>query len=208
MACTLDLYTDYLISSTDQTSATGLSRLFDGQLSHDQVRRWLSQVHLDSRQVWGHAKPLIRQTERALKANDFAVLVVDDSILEKAHTDANALLCTRYDHSPGRYVKGLNFVSLLYNGRRVLRAVCRGVGGENTGRHRCEHPESELQKPADKKRDAASHAAGHVAGHAARSPAGVAPVTSGLPLPAGRQLVRLGREYELVFCQLNCGANC
>jgi len=39
MACTLDLYTDYLISSTGQTSATGLSRLFDGQLSHDQVTR-------------------------------------------------------------------------------------------------------------------------------------------------------------------------
>ena len=114
MACTLDLYTDYFISSTGQTSATGFSRLFDGQLSHDQVTRWLSQVHLDSRQVWGHAKPLIRQTERALKANDFAVLVVDDSILEKAHTDANALLCTHYDHSLGRYVKGLNFVSLLY----------------------------------------------------------------------------------------------
>jgi len=114
MACTLDLYTDYLISSTGQTSATGLSRLFDGQLSHDQVTRWLSSVHLDSRQVWGHAKPLIRQTERTLGADDFAVLIADDSILEKAHTDANALLCTHYDHSLGRYVKGLNFVSLLY----------------------------------------------------------------------------------------------
>ncbi len=114
MACTLDLYTDYLISSTGQTSATGLSRLFDGQLSHDQVTRWLSSVYLDSRQVWGHAKPLIRQTERALEADDFAVLIVDDSILEKAHTDPNALLCTHYDHSLGRYVKGLNFVSLLY----------------------------------------------------------------------------------------------
>jgi hypothetical protein len=114
MACTLDLYTDYLISSTGQTSATGLSRLFDGQLSHDQVTRWLSSVYLDSRQVWGHAKPLIRQTERALEADDFAVLIVDDSILEKAHTDPNALLCTHYDHSLGRYVKGLNFVSLRY----------------------------------------------------------------------------------------------
>ena len=114
MACTLDLHTDYLISSTGQTSATGLSRLCDGQLSHDQVTRWLSSVHLDSRQVWGHAKPLIRQAERALEVEDFAVLVVDDSILEKAHTDANALLCTHYDHRLGRYVKGLNFVSLLY----------------------------------------------------------------------------------------------
>jgi DDE superfamily endonuclease len=114
MVCTLDLYTDYLISSTGQTSATGLSRLFDGQLSHDQVTRWLRSVYLDSRQVWSHAKPLIRQTERTLEAEDFAVLIVDDSILEKAHTDANALLCTHYDHSLGRYVKGLNFVSLLY----------------------------------------------------------------------------------------------
>lgn len=114
MACTLDLYTDYLLSSTGQTSAMGLSRLFDGQISHDQVTRWLTGMYLDSRQVWAHAKPLIRRTERELAADDFAVLVVDDSILEKAHTDANALLCTHYDHRLGRYVKGLNFVSLLY----------------------------------------------------------------------------------------------
>ncbi len=114
MACTLDLYTDYLLSSTGQTSATGLSRLFDGQISHDQVTRWLTGVYLDSRQVWAHAKPLIRRTEHELAADDFAVLVVDDSILEKAHTDANTLICTHYDHSLGRYVKGLNFVSLLY----------------------------------------------------------------------------------------------
>ena len=66
MACTLDLYTDYLISSTGQTSATGLSRLFDGQLSHDQVTRWLRSVYLDSRQVWAHAKPLVRRAEQAL----------------------------------------------------------------------------------------------------------------------------------------------
>ena len=65
MACTLDLYTDYLLSSTGQTSATGLSRLFDGQISHDQVTRWLKQVYLDSRQVWSHAKPLIRRAEQA-----------------------------------------------------------------------------------------------------------------------------------------------
>ena len=113
MACTPDLYTDYLISSTGQTSATSLLRLFDGQLSHDQVTRWLNQVQLDSRQVWGHAKPLIRQAGRALEPDNFAVLVVDDSILEKAHTNANALLCTHYDHSLGRYVKGLNFVRRL-----------------------------------------------------------------------------------------------
>ena len=48
MVCTLDLYTDYLLSSTGQTSATGLSPLFNGQTNHDQVMRWLSQVYLNS----------------------------------------------------------------------------------------------------------------------------------------------------------------
>ncbi len=31
----LDLYADYLISSLSQTTATGLSRLLDGVLTHD-----------------------------------------------------------------------------------------------------------------------------------------------------------------------------
>ena len=42
------------------------------------------------------------------------MLLVDDSVLEKARTDVNALICTHWDHSQQRYVKGLNFVSLLY----------------------------------------------------------------------------------------------
>jgi len=114
MTCTLDLYTDYLISSTGQTSATNLSRLLGGALSHDQVTRWLSTSYLDSTQVWAQAKPLIRRAEQQRPADEFAVLIVDDSILEKAHTDPSALICTHWDHSQGRFVKGLNFVRLLY----------------------------------------------------------------------------------------------
>ena len=114
MTCTLDLYTDYLISSTGPTSATGLSRLFGGAVSHDQVTRWLRSSSLDSEQVWAHAKPLIRWAEQQRPADEFAVLIVDDSILEKVHTDPSALICTHWDHSQGRFVKGLNFVSLLY----------------------------------------------------------------------------------------------
>ena len=114
MTCTLDLYTDYLISSTGPTSATGLSRLFGGAVSHDQVTRWLNSSYLDSEQVWAHAKPLIRRAEQQRPGGEFAVLIVDDSILEKAHTDPSALICTHWDHSQGRFVKGLNFVSLLY----------------------------------------------------------------------------------------------
>lgn len=114
MTCTLDLYTDYLISSTGQTSATGLSRLLAGAVSHDQVTRWLTNSYLDSQQVWAAAKPLIRRAERQRPAEEFAVLIVDDCVLEKVHTDPSALICTHWDHSVGRFVKGLNFVSLLY----------------------------------------------------------------------------------------------
>jgi len=112
--CTLDLYTDYLLSSTGPTTATGLSRLVDGALSHDPITRWLRSAAWGSAAIWRQAKPLIRQAEAQRPAEDFAVLVVDDSVLEKAHPDANELICTHWDHRQQRYVKGLNFVSLLY----------------------------------------------------------------------------------------------
>ena len=115
MDCTLDLYTDYLISSTGQTSATGLSALHGGAVSHDKVTRWLTSTYLDSRELWQAAKPLVRQAEAGRQDPDYAVLIVDDCIAEKPHTDANALINTYWDHSQRRYVRGLNFLTLFYH---------------------------------------------------------------------------------------------
>ena len=123
MTCTLDLYTDYLISPTGQTSATGLSRLFAGAVSDDQVTGWLSRSYLDSEQVWAQAKPLIRRAEQQRVADEFAVLIVDDSILGKACIDLSALICTHWDHSQGRFVRGLNFVSLLYQAGALVLPI-------------------------------------------------------------------------------------
>ncbi len=39
-----DLYTDYLQTSFSYTTATGLSQLLEGDISHDQVTRFLCQV--------------------------------------------------------------------------------------------------------------------------------------------------------------------
>jgi hypothetical protein len=83
-------------------------------LHHDHSTRWLRSTSLGSPALWRQAKPLIRQAEAQRKPDNVAVLLVDDSILEKAHTDANELICTHYDQSQQRFVKGLNFVSLLY----------------------------------------------------------------------------------------------
>ncbi|MGQ9889776.1 MAG: IS701 family transposase, partial [Aggregatilineales bacterium] len=38
----LDIYTDYLISSFGLTTQTGLSRLLNGEISHDRIQRFLS----------------------------------------------------------------------------------------------------------------------------------------------------------------------
>ena len=100
----------YLLSPT----ATGLLRLLDGALSHDHITRWLSQTSYNPADIWRQAKPLIRQVEARRPASEFAVLLIDDSALKKAHTNANKLICTHWNHRQQRYIKGLNFVSLLY----------------------------------------------------------------------------------------------
>jgi hypothetical protein len=105
----LDLYTDYLISSFGQTTATGLSRLLGGEVSHDQITRFLTSPEKTSAQLWRIVKPMLRQVEQ-----DDAVLVLDDSIEEKPYTDENDLVCWHWDHSKQRNVKGINFLTALY----------------------------------------------------------------------------------------------
>lgn len=105
----LDLYTDYLISSFGQTSATGLSRLTDGVVSHDRVTRFLSGPKQTGADLWLKVKPLVRQIESL-----DGVLIFDDTIEEKPYTDENEIVCWHWDHSKHRNLKGINFISALY----------------------------------------------------------------------------------------------
>ena len=75
----LDFYTDYLISSTSQASATGLSRLLDNTVSHDSITRFLGTNHFDSKSLWTSVKTLVREQE-----NVNACLVFDDCIIENS----------------------------------------------------------------------------------------------------------------------------
>lgn len=114
----LDLYTDYLISSFGQTTATGLSRLLNGEVSHDQITRFLTSPAKTSAQLWRVVKPMLRQVEQ-----DDAVLVLDDSIEEKPYTDESDLICWHWDHSTQRSVKGINFLTALYVADKVSLPV-------------------------------------------------------------------------------------
>jgi hypothetical protein len=48
----LDLYSDYLLCSSKQTTATGLAALTDGAVSHDQITRFLAGGALNEKDLW------------------------------------------------------------------------------------------------------------------------------------------------------------
>jgi hypothetical protein len=114
----LDLYSDYLISSFGQTTATGLSALLDYEISHDAIQRFLAVEKRTSADLWRIVKPHVRTLD-----GPEGVLIVDDSIAEKPYTDVNEIICWHYDHTHGRTVKGINFVTCLYHSQGVSLPV-------------------------------------------------------------------------------------
>ena len=109
-----DLYADYLLSSFGLTTATGLSSVLNGLISHDKITRMLSGQPKTSADLWFTVKPLIRQIE-----SSDGVLIIDDSISEKPYTDENDIICWHYDHCKGISVKGINFMTALYSVRNI-----------------------------------------------------------------------------------------
>ncbi len=107
----LDLYTDYLIGSFGPITATGLSEATDGTISHDSITRMLKRA--DSQ---GLHLSLYKQSKKLLSAlqSEDGILIIDDTIIQKPHTDDNEIVCCYWEHSQNRYVKGINLLSVLY----------------------------------------------------------------------------------------------
>lgn len=105
----LELYSDYLIcNAAGYATATGLSAMIDGDVSHDQITRFLS-AQKSSKELWLKVKSVVRQIE----AED-GVLIFEDTIAEKEWADESDLICWHYDHCKNRNVKGINLLSALY----------------------------------------------------------------------------------------------
>jgi hypothetical protein len=107
----LDLYTDYLIGSFGQITATGLSAATDGTISHDRITRMLSTPDNQGLRLslYKQSKALYKQIQ-----SDDGVLSIDDTFIQKPHTDENEIVCCYWDHSQGRYIKGINLLSIVY----------------------------------------------------------------------------------------------
>jgi len=113
-----DLYSDYLLASFGATTATGLSQLLEGEISHDQVTRYLAGTQKTATDLWRTVKPFVREVQSGA-----GVLIIDDSIEEKPYTDENDLVCWHYDHSKDRLLKGINFLTALYSSQGVSLPV-------------------------------------------------------------------------------------
>ncbi|MDR2118880.1 MAG: IS701 family transposase, partial [Tannerellaceae bacterium] len=105
----MDLYSDYLLSSFGQVTATGLSGLLDGGVSHDKITRTLSGTECTSKDSWQEVKPLVREYE-----SEEACLIFDETIVSKPYTDENDLISWHLDHSKGRNEKGINLLTAFY----------------------------------------------------------------------------------------------
>lgn len=106
----LDLYTDYLIAGVGQTTATGFSSVLNNHVSHDMATRLLNSGYISSRRLWGMVKPMCEEIE-----DENAVLIIDDSVEAKPYTDCNDMIGWHFDHTQNRSVKGVNFVSAIYD---------------------------------------------------------------------------------------------
>lgn len=106
----LDLYTDYLIAGVGQTTAVGFSSVLGNQVTHDMATQLLSSGYISSRRLWSMAKPMCEEIE-----DENGVLIIDDSVEAKPYTDCNEIISWHFDHTENRSVKGVNFISAIYD---------------------------------------------------------------------------------------------
>jgi len=104
----LELYTDYLLSTFG--SATGLSEMVNGQGSHDQITRFLSDEEYTAKDLWQEVKATVRKVER-----EDAVLIFDDTVQEKPYPDENEVMYWHYNHRQGKAVQGFNLLNCVYH---------------------------------------------------------------------------------------------
>lgn len=105
----MDLYSDYLLTNFEYSTATGMSKMLDDSYSHDQISRFLAQPALGQKDYWKSIKPLIRQIEQ-----ENGVICVDDFIVPKPHSTENDIINYHFDHTKNENVKGINIISFLY----------------------------------------------------------------------------------------------
>ena len=89
---------------------TGLPNLLDGEISHDQITRFLSHKQFTSHDLWANEKKEVRKIE-----SDDLVLIFNDTVHEKQFSNENELISWHFDGTVGRSIKGINLLNCIYH---------------------------------------------------------------------------------------------
>lgn len=104
-------YVDFLLTANKQASGKAFSRVFDGQIAHDQITRLLNKTEtFTSISLWNHVKPLCIEA-----SHENNCLIFDDSLVAKPDTRENEVVMYHFDHSQNRFLKGICIITALYN---------------------------------------------------------------------------------------------
>ena len=106
-----NVYADYLLSTDGVISAVDLSEILERQFSHDQITRMLASGEIEDKTLYLKGKNFIK----AKGIKGVVTVSIDDSIQHKPYMAVNGLVNWHYDHTKGWCVKGINFVSGLWN---------------------------------------------------------------------------------------------
>jgi hypothetical protein len=105
--CSLDLYTNFLISNHNRYSGAELGRVSPIlDMHHDAVSRWLANSHHTPSDLWNRVKGIVRK--------ESGYLVCDDSLLDKRFSRKNELARVQYSGNEHGLVNGISLVNLLW----------------------------------------------------------------------------------------------
>ena len=113
-------YINFLISTNKAATATAFSRVFDEKIAHDRITRMLNTTdQFTSQSLWQTVKPLCREME----SRD-AVLIYDDTLIEKPDSSLSELIMYHFDHSKGRSIRSICMLTALLNSNGANIPVC------------------------------------------------------------------------------------
>jgi hypothetical protein len=110
----LDIYSDFLLISSDFAHSTLLAEISDNSVSKDKIYRFLSSDSFSGKNYWLKIKPFVKKVQ-----SDDGVLIFDDTIIEKPFSKTNAIISYYFDHSEGKAIKGINLLSCIYQTQNI-----------------------------------------------------------------------------------------
>lgn len=104
--CSRQLYCSFLEVTSDRYSALSLSDVAPYQLSHDSISRWLTEQHVQPKDLWVAARKEVLDKP--------GVLVFDDVVIDKSRSGQTELVNWQYSGAKHDITKGIGVVNAIW----------------------------------------------------------------------------------------------